>query len=549
MNSFAAMPAVAAVGAFFRELRFGTWNFLRGRKKPTDEWGKPILRDRNMDLIAMFHLLGPEHGTRIDDQTWRDLGMDEVFAKIDRTSSMPGRQVLYHQLRTLHGDDALLTEQARQYARFRFDAGLRGLLQPLLGRLDGKEAFLLAPLLLNPLPEKPKLAGLIYLSSFSALGAALGCFFSPVFLLPFIGLGVVNFLVNISYGRKVTPYLPGLVQLKVFLGACRDLTRIPEAGDLPQVVRISQALPLIGIVRDRLRWVIPGRADLGELPNAILDSLNLFFLFDVVSFLHTLPLLRRHQAELAGLMEELGSLDAALSVASYLEGLPGSTLPVLTDAREIKVQGLYHPLLAAPVGNALTLEGRSALITGSNMAGKTTFIRTVGINVILAQTLHICLADSAILPRAVVRSSIRREDRLEEGHSYYFVELQRLREFLGAEGTGALHLFLIDEIFRGTNTLERIAASTAVLQHLGRHHLALVTTHDLELNGLLEESFDMHHFSEQVLDDQCGFDYRIQPGPARSRNAIKLLELNGYPEAITRQAAAVANRLAGSFDG
>jgi DNA mismatch repair ATPase MutS len=195
------------------------------------------------------------------------------------------------------------------------------------------------------------------------------------------------------------------------------------------------------------------------------------------------------------------------------------------------------------VGNPILCDERSILITGSNMAGKTTFLRTVGINVILAQTLNLCLAERATMPRAMVRSSIRREDRLAQGESLYAVELERIRDMIQDAAGDHLHLFLLDEIFRGTNTLERISAATAVLHHLGQSHLVMVTTHDLELQDLLAGSYDMYHFSEQIAAGAYGFNYCIQPGPTTGRNAIRLLELKGYPESITREARRMADRL------
>jgi DNA mismatch repair ATPase MutS len=251
------------------------------------------------------------------------------------------------------------------------------------------------------------------------------------------------------------------------------------------------------------------------------------------------------------MLEAVGSMDAAISVASFMDGLPIVVAPVRTAERRIEAEGLYHPLLANPVGNPIHCDGRSILITGSNMAGKTTFLRTVGINVILAQTLNLCLAEKALMPRVMVRSSIRREDRLAQGDSFYAVELARIQEMIQDAEGDHLHLFLLDEIFRGTNTLERISAATAVLHYLGLAHLALVTTHDLELQDLLADSFDMFHFSEQIVEGKYGFNYRIQAGPTRGRNAIRLLELHGYPESITREARLLADRLAlppaGSF--
>jgi DNA mismatch repair ATPase MutS len=166
----------------------------------------------------------------------------------------------------------------------------------------------------------------------------------------------------------------------------------------------------------------------------------------------------------------------------------------------------------------------------------------VGINVILAQTLNFCLAERAVMPRVLVRSAIRREDDLNSGQSYFFAEIQQILEFTRTEETGQRHLFLIDEIFRGTNTIERVAASTAVLHHLGRHQFVLATTHDVELQELLADTFDMYHFSDRVAESTYSFDYKIHPGPAQSRNAIKLLELSGYPASIIHEAESLAAR-------
>ncbi len=519
-----------------------------------------------MDLIAMFHEL--RRGSRttgalsrgghlegreqavppdiIDEKTWQDLAMDEVFAKLDRTVSMPGRQVLYDQMRTCEADDRVLLERARQHACFHGDARLREEIQLLLARLGDPRAAWISPLLLKDLPEVPTWAPLLYPCSFLSLACLAGAFFWKPFILPSLGLMLLNLVVNETYGRRITPYFSGFSQLDALLGSILGLAGMGEGRGLPQVDLMREAVPLVVRLRRRFGWLARDRATLPEPMPALIGYLNLLFLFDVVIFLRSVASLRKHRLVLVDLLEAVGSLDAAISVASYQTGLSHWTVPEITPERRIQAEGLYHPLLAAPVANPLHLTQRSALITGSNMAGKTTFIRTVGINVILARTLNFCLAERATLPKAMVKSSIRREDKLAEGQSYYFTELKRLREFLDA---GPLHLFLIDEIFRGTNTVERIAASSAVLRQLARDHMVLVTTHDLELHEWLAEDFDMHHFSEQVVEGRCGFDYRIQPGPARSRNAIRLLELNGYPASITGEARELAEKIAAGFEG
>ena len=511
-------------------------------------WGKEVSRERNMDLIAMYHLLLAEHRETVDDQEWQDLAMDEVFARVDRTVGMPGRQILYHQMRTYVNDDGILAERARQYATFRVEASLRENIQLLLARISGQRGAWIAPLLLKLLPEKPRHAWLLYLCSALSIVCLVGLFFFRPLFIPALALLTLNIVINETYGRRITHYFPGYSQLDAMLCVCQKLSRIPNVDHLPQLDKMRELEPLVARLRKRLGWLVVDRTQMPELVSAFFGYLNLFFLFDVVVFLHSLTALRQHQAELVELLEAFGSLDAAISVASFLEDVPNSTVPSLVAERRIDAIGMYHPLLTMPVGNPLQLDSTSALITGSNMAGKTTFIRTVGINVILAQTLHICLAEKAILPRAIVRSSIRREDRLSEGRSYYFSELERILEFIRTEGNNRLHLFLIDEIFRGTNTVERIAASTAVLRHLGQKQMVLVTTHDLELQELLGNEYDMYHFQERIVEGRCDFDYIIQAGPARSRNAIRLLELSGYPESITREAMRMADQIAANFD-
>jgi len=104
-------------------------------------------------------------------------------------------------------------------------------------------------------------------------------------------------------------------------------------------------------------------------------------------------------------------------------------------------------------------------------------------------------------------------------------------------------LFLIDEIFRGTNTIERLAASTSVLKYLDKQNKVLVTTHDIELQYLLHNRFEMFHFSEQVENNEYFFNYKIQKGPAKSGNAIKLLEIENYPGSLIEEAFSIVEKL------
>ena len=207
--------------------------------------------------------------------------------------------------------------------------------------------------------------------------------------------------------------------------------------------------------------------------------------------------------------------------------------------KSLSTESLFHPLLVHPIANSLEVHDAGVLITGSNMSGKTTFVRTLGVNAVLAQTLHTVCAESWRAPMLNVRTSIERTDSVLEGKSYYLAEVEAVRGLIRAKRANAQHLFLLDEIFRGTNTAERVAGAYAVLAYLNRGiDLVVVATHDVELLHLLGDAYVPVHFREQISDGELTFDYRIHPGPSSTRNAIALLALMEFPDAVVRDALA-----------
>jgi DNA mismatch repair ATPase MutS len=235
-----------------------------------------------------------------------------------------------------------------------------------------------------------------------------------------------------------------------------------------------------------------------------------------------------------------GSLDADIAIASWLQRFPAHCPPTITPEKTIELTDGFHPLLAAPVPNSIALRGRSALVVGTNMAGKTTFIKMVGTNIILGRTLGVCFAARAVVPRSSVMASIRAEHSIESGKSHFFAELERILSFIKRAERDGQGVFLIDELFRGTNTPERVAAGKAVLESIGARTQVLVTTHDIELQRLLGSGFLTFHFVEDPELPEV-FDYRLHPGVSSTKNAIRLLEKMGFPDAIVREARRLAN--------
>ncbi|MDR0359531.1 MAG: DNA mismatch repair protein MutS [bacterium] len=252
---------------------------------------------------------------------------------------------------------------------------------------------------------------------------------------------------------------------------------------------------------------------------------------------------RRSGREARRWLDALGELEALGALAGLRHAHPAWTFPGFEEgAEELVGEQLGHPLLdpRMRVDNDVTLgpPGSFLLVTGSNMSGKTTLLRAIGVNVVLANAGAPVCARALRLPPVRLWTSMRIEDSLERGVSYFLAEVRRLREIVEAArdtaGGTPMVCYLLDEVLQGTNTAERQVAARAVLRHLaGLPTLGAVTTHDLtlaeapELSGAARQV----HFTEQV--DAAGgapsmtFDYRLRPGPATSTNALRLLESMG----------------------
>lgn len=236
-------------------------------------------------------------------------------------------------------------------------------------------------------------------------------------------------------------------------------------------------------------------------------------------------------------------LSGFLSVAILREELPYYCLPGDNRAGErLRTQAVYHPLIENCIPNDMVLHEKSALITGSNMAGKTCFMRTIGVNLLAAKTLHTCFAEVFEINTGIsLLSSIHQGDNLMENKSYFMQEVTTIKDFVDESGHGN-HLFLLDELFRGTNTKERIAISKAVLSWLVKSdNLVFVSTHDLELADMLEDEYELYYFSESVKDGILSFDYKLKRGVATEHNAIKILEICDYPASLVSEAHSITS--------
>ena len=232
-------------------------------------------------------------------------------------------------------------------------------------------------------------------------------------------------------------------------------------------------------------------------------------------------------------------LESLNSLANFAYLNPGYVFPELTrGADRFAARSLGHPLLKpdSKVCNDFELneDQKIVILTGSNMAGKSTFLRTVGLNLALAYTGAPVNASSMQTSLFRLFTCIKVSDSVQDGLSYFYAEVKRLQALLAAtEVDDDLPvLFLIDEIFRGTNSRERLIGSRSYIRSLSqRRAMGLVATHDLELIKLADEikGVTNYHFREEVLDNRMVFDYRLRSGPCPTTNALKIMRLEGLP--------------------
>ncbi len=231
-------------------------------------------------------------------------------------------------------------------------------------------------------------------------------------------------------------------------------------------------------------------------------------------------------------------LETLNSLANYSYLNPGYVFPeIISEPAIFEGRGLGHPLLKTElkVTNDFSFDQdlRIAVLTGSNMAGKSTFLRTVGVNLCLAYSGAPVNADSLRISLFRVFTCIKVSDSVQDGLSYFYAEVKRLKALLTAsEVDGPSELFLIDEIFRGTNSRERLIGSRAFIQTLARRRtLGIVATHDLELIKLADEipGIGNFHFRDDVHEEKMVFDYRLRSGPCPTTNALLIMSREGLP--------------------
>ncbi|MCR5685493.1 MAG: hypothetical protein K6G81_08775 [Lachnospiraceae bacterium] len=479
----------------------------------------------------------------VDRITRNDTDLDRIYDRLNSCKCAIGEEYLYYLLVNPSSSIEELNERERVISHLYNDREKRESLGVMLSRI-GMLKNISAYEYMNRLKDITPDSNVMHIVQALSLAASIALiFFSPVYG---IMLTIVMFFLNVITYFKRKTLIEGYFSIVFYilntLDAAGKLLKTEDSELSVYYDRIKRAAGKFSKMRHNSVFLLSG-AGAGPL-QLIFDYVRMAFHIDLIKFNSICLFFAAHTDDFEKIFETVGFLDCMLAAASYRKlHEDGYSVPVLSsgDKRYIRALNLAHPLLNDPVTNDLDIS-RPVLLTGSNASGKSTFLKTVALNAILAQTIHTVLAQSYEAPVFHVMTSMALRDDIASGESYYIVEIKSLKRIIDEKGSVPVLCF-IDEVLRGTNTVERIAASTQILRGLGdANALCLAATHDIELTHLLEDVYDNYHFEEQIEEDEIIFDYKLKKGRAASRNAISLLRIMGYPQDTVEAAAGMAER-------
>lgn len=526
-----------------------SWNQKKNKeqfmRRARAEFGKVPDREYAVEELERFSHYFKNYCDKaefyLDELTWNDLGMEDIFLMLNQTYSSVGEEYLYWLLRTPVTDQKVLEERHRLITYFQTHEEERVKLQYIYRQLGRMNRHSVTDYLvrLMKLPEGQNIRHYLVIAAEIA---------SVALLWVDGAVGGLCLTVSIAYGiadyykRKgsAEPYFICLKQIAGMLGNIEELTGTKIEG-------LEEYFTELKNIRKSCHGILKGSrlivssSTTGSIGEAVMEYVRILTHIDLIQFNKMLHLVKTKEQEITRMIEIFGFLESMIAAASFRELLGEYCVPefVTSDKPSLSIELMYHPEIDEPVANSVQADG-GVLITGSNASGKSTFLKTVGICSVLAQTIMTVPAKSYQASFFRLYSSMAIKDDLSLKESYYLAEIKALRRILQAGEQASEQeyvLCLVDEVLRGTNTVERIAASAQVLKELsGGNVLCFAATHDIELTYMLERFYTNYHFEEEICEGDIRFDYLLRNGRAVSRNAIRLLALLGYPEEMIEAA-------------
>ncbi len=514
--------------------------------KLKNNWGKALNHNYSVEQlysIGFYYRSKSNLELDIDTITWEDLDFEEIYLLINNTASSVGEEYLYSILKNLSFDEKVLRERNSLIEFFEQNPEKAIELQIVLsylGKIQNISIYEYINYFYNVRRD----------STAAHIGMAIGLIASIllIFIQPAIG-GILTFIMVCNnvlryYSRKgeIDSYITVSSYIIRMLDSIKSITKLHIKEIKPYCDELESIYTKFKSFKRGSKYVA-AKSPNGDLGDVILDYIRILFHIDLIKFNGMLDNIHKNRDNLNRMFEIVGLIDSMIAVASFRTMIPYYSIPKLVHKKEplLHVEELFHPLITEPIPNSIEVRD-CVLITGSNASGKSTFLKSVAINAILSQTIFTSLSKSYEASYFQIASSMALRDDIFSKESYYIVEIKSLKRILDKGNEEIPTLCFVDEVLRGTNTLERIAASSQILYNFSiRNFLCFAATHDIELTYILENYYKNFHFKEEIMDNDIHFDYKLHSGRAVSKNAIKLLSIMGYSDDIIDKAIELCN--------
>jgi possible DNA mismatch repair protein mutS len=505
-------------------------SMIRLRKKLAKAWDGErffIKKDTEESLVDGMLLASTLQPTdsQVDDQTWYDLALHKVFDQLNYTQSSIGAEALYQKMRLLRfqPDDSL--RELEEFFERQPDLRLR--VQVIMNQLGKKNHNMARSIVANP----GRHYSYLYLYIFLACLPVLALFFLPFYRIPALTVLFASMCFNIIFSIVRNGFnkirLDQVSYLVRLFASAEKLSRLalPDQEALKQA---TQPFKKAGVISGVLQT--PTGSSEMEI---ILIYLNLLFLIPQIAQVYIYNQVKSYQKEAQETINLLGEMEVAISLLRHKRDFELICQPHFSKEGGIRGKSLYHPLIANPVVNDVSFE-KNMVISGDNASGKSTYLKMVAINCILAQGLGFAYGESFELPYGHVMTSMDVSDDIEVGDSYFITESKTILRMIESLEKAGFHYFFIDELFKGTNTIERIGSGLGIVRWLSRHDcLYMISSHDIELVAASGAVNDNYHFDSRYFDGKIVFDYQIKQGSAVTKNAVNTLKSLHFPSEIT----------------
>ena len=527
------------IKGFFDEKRA----LKRLREKYIAEAGTKPTRQYSLDEIENikkeFERYKDEHC--IDDITAEDISINDIFKRVNYSKSSAGDTHLYAMLRdpNLISDREAFEKKVRFFTENPKDRADYELYFNKIGRML-KVSFFDCLDYFDTVNRKSLIPDLLS-TVFLIAGIAIIFVYPTGGILATVAALVYNILTYYSERGVIEPYIVTFSYIYRFIKEASSLANYKTEVLSDENKKIKECVDALKPFMKNAGIVTSGRGTstgVGNPFEMIGDYLAMTLHLDIIKFYQMLDVVKNNKETIEKLYITLGEIEGYINVSLLRESLNGQWC-VPKKGEVLSVKEGYHPLIEDPVKNSIRAD-KGVLITGSNASGKSTFLKTVLINVIFAQNLNTAFASEYEAPSFSVFSSMSLRDDLGGKDSYFMVEIKAVKRIIdyASQNPDKRILCFVDEVLRGTNTVERIAASTEILRYLSNINcVTFAATHDGELTFLLEDLYDNYHFEEEIIENDVLFNYRLNEGRATSRNAIKLLSVMGFNSSIVDSAS------------